>query len=60
MACPEAVMRVEQRYLAALAGVSRFGFLAGRLALTWSADGAMHTLLFERRAPEAGAASGET
>jgi heat shock protein HslJ len=60
MACPEAVMRVEQRYLAALAGVSKFGFLAGRLALTWSADGAMHTLLFERRAPEAGAASGET
>jgi heat shock protein HslJ len=60
MACPEPVMQVEERYLAALSGVSRFGFFAGRLALGGSAEGEPTTLLFERRAPAAPAAGGPT
>lgn len=36
MACPEPQMAAEQRYLHALANVSSFSFLAGRLVLIWS------------------------
>ncbi len=55
MACPEPAMAIEQRYLLALGGVQRFGFLAGRLALHWIHDGEAGTLLFdERSAPTAG------
>jgi heat shock protein HslJ len=49
MACPEAVMALENRYLEALGNVTRYSFLTGRLALTWQADGATGTLLFVPR-----------
>ena len=52
MACPEAVMDQENRYLEALGNVTRYSFLTGRLALTWQNDGATGTLLFvPRQAP---------
>jgi hypothetical protein len=49
MACPEPVMEVEARFLAALAGVRRLGFLGDRLALGTGKDGVPATLLFARR-----------
>lgn len=49
MACPEPIMEVEARFLAALAGARKLGFLAGRLALTTETDGVPGTLLFARR-----------
>jgi heat shock protein HslJ len=51
MACPEEIMARETRYLEALAAVTRFGFVAGKLALTWQADGATRTMLFNPRPP---------
>ena len=51
MACPEEIMSLENRYLEALRGTTRYGFLAGKLALTWRKDGATGTLLFVRRQP---------
>jgi heat shock protein HslJ len=52
MACPEEVMALETRYLEALADVSRFGFMAGKLALTWKKNGATRTMLFIPRQPK--------
>jgi heat shock protein HslJ len=49
MACEEEVMALENRYLGQLGGVSRYGFLAGRLALAWQTDDATDTMLFEPR-----------
>ena len=49
MMCPEEVMAVEQRYLAQMSGVKKFGFLAGMLALTYEIDGAHGVMLFEGR-----------
>jgi heat shock protein HslJ len=49
MACPEEVMALENRYLEALGKVTRFSFMAGKLALTWQKDGANGTLLFVPR-----------
>lgn len=46
MACPEDVMEIESRYLAALAGVSKYSFLAGKLALSYRRGEAYHALLF--------------
>ena len=48
MACPEPAMSVETRYLRALQAVTRFGFAAGQLALTYQQDVTFGTLLFER------------
>lgn len=48
MACPAALMKFETAYLDALARVSRYGFINGRLALTWQADGQVHAMLFYR------------
>jgi len=48
-ACPEDVMAVEKRYLAQMAGVKRYGFLAGMLALSYEVDGTMGVMLFERQ-----------
>lgn len=45
-ACPEPAMEVEQRYLQALAGASRYGFLAGRLVLTCDTEGLPLNLIF--------------
>lgn len=49
MACPDEVMALETRYLEALADVTRFSFVAGKLALTWKKDGATRTMLFVPR-----------
>ncbi len=50
-ACEEAAMDLEQRYLAALGAVTRYAFLAGRLALTVPREGGVDTLLFVSRKP---------
>jgi heat shock protein HslJ len=52
MACPEEIMTLENRYLEALGSVTHYGFLAGKLALTWWKDGVTHTLLFVPRQPK--------
>ena len=49
MACPDHAGAVEARYLRALAGVKKFSFQGGRLALTYEIDGTLGVLLFERR-----------
>ena len=47
MAClPAETQELENRYLQALSGVTGFGFLNGRLALTWQQDGVVSMLLF--------------
>lgn len=46
MACPPEAMEMENRYLQALSHVTRFGFLNGRMMLTWQQDGVVDTLLF--------------
>lgn len=46
MACPPALMNFENSYLSALGNVTKYGFLNGRLALTWQQDGAVNTMLF--------------
>jgi heat shock protein HslJ len=52
MACPQDLMALEQRYLKALAGVRRFSFLTGQLALTSvDEDGQVSILIFEGRTP---------
>ena len=51
MACPPAAMDLESRYLQALSSVTGFGFLNGRLALTWQQDGDVSMLLFIPRTP---------
>jgi heat shock protein HslJ len=52
MACPDEVMNLEKRYLEAIGKVTRFSFMAGKLALTWLKDGATGTLLFIPRQPQ--------
>jgi heat shock protein HslJ len=52
MVCPESVMTLEKRYLEALGKVSRYSFIAGKLALTWWESGATGTLLFVPRQPQ--------
>jgi heat shock protein HslJ len=49
MACPEEEMKVETRFLAQLARVTKFGFMLGRLALTYQSDGGVGTMQFDRR-----------
>ena len=46
MACPPALMNFETSYLSALGNVTKYGYLNGRLALTWQQDGAVNTMLF--------------
>jgi heat shock protein HslJ len=48
MACPEDMMKIEQRYLVLLSQVTRFSFHLGKLALTSVDEGGdVHVLLFE-------------
>ena len=49
MACPDPAGAIEARYLQALAGVTRFQFIGGRLALFHESDEVSGVLLFERR-----------
>jgi len=46
MACPPAVMELEQRFLSSLSSVTGYGYLNGKLAMTWQQDGAPKMLLF--------------
>jgi heat shock protein HslJ len=55
MACPDPLMQVEDRFLKQLAGVNKFGFMAGQLMLGYQLDGAYGVMLFDRRAPDAAA-----
>ncbi len=48
--CPPPVMKVEDRFLAALSGVEQWNFLAGRLALVYvDEDERLSSLIFERQ-----------
>ena len=49
MACEASVMEEETRYLAALEHVVKFGFVAGRLALTSRQGDSIETLIFRAR-----------
>jgi len=49
MMCPDAEMDVEGRFLTQLAGVTKYGFMLGQLALTYRADSSVDVMLFERR-----------
>jgi heat shock protein HslJ len=54
MACPEPIASVEGRFLERLAAVRTFGFVAGRLALSYTtADGSAGTMLFDASLPKA-------
>ena len=53
MMCPEPMMQVEDRYLAALQKVGQFGFLFGRLMLGYEDNGKPQRLLFIPRPDEA-------
>ena len=50
MACPDPAGAIEARYLAQLAAVRRYSFVAGMLSLEYDADGSRGTMLFERHA----------
>ena len=47
MMCPDPQMEAERRFLAALGGAMKFGFLNGRLAVTTIVNDEVHSLLFE-------------
>lgn len=51
MACPGPAMAVEMRFLKQLAGVTKFGFMAGRLMLSYEADGILEVMLFAKKQP---------
>lgn len=50
-ACPEPEMAVETRFLALLESVTRFSFLAGRLALSYQKGDTVGVMLFDRPPP---------
>jgi heat shock protein HslJ len=50
MACPEPQMAAESRYLARLATVRKYSFVAGQLALSWNEGDKAGTMLFASRA----------
>ena len=52
MACPEPQASVEARFLEQLSGSRTFGFMLGRLAISYTrANGSRGTMVFEPRAP---------
>lgn len=51
MACPQPAMDFETRYLQLLAGVTRYGFLNGQLALTTQQGDSVSRMLFSPRVP---------
>lgn len=52
MMCPDEIMAVEQRFLAQMDGVTKFGFMTGMLALSYEVNGEHGVMLFEGRDPE--------
>lgn len=53
MACPDPAGAIEARFLRQLEGVNSFGWVAGRLRLSYEGDGAAGAMLFDRRRPPA-------
>lgn len=51
MFCPDPAGAVEKRFMSQLAGVTKYGFMMGRLALTYEVNGAHGTMLFDPRTP---------
>jgi heat shock protein HslJ len=51
-ACPDAVMKLESRFLKALGGAMKYSFFPGKLALTVRVDNVYKTLLFVPRGEE--------
>jgi heat shock protein HslJ len=51
MACPEPAASVEDRFLAQLGGVTKYGFLLGRLALSYQIGDDAGVMLFDSRPP---------
>lgn len=49
MACATEAMKVEKRFLAALAHVTGYGFVNERLVLSWNRDGELGALYFRRQ-----------
>jgi heat shock protein HslJ len=47
-ACPPPQMEIEQKFLAQLVAVNRYGYVAGQLALTWQDGDRGGTLLFRK------------
>ena len=47
-ACPPPQMELEQKFLAQLVAVNRYGYVAGQLALTWADGDRSGTLLFRK------------
>lgn len=52
MMCEDDIMAIEQRYLAQMDGVTKFGFLTGMLALSYEIDGRPGVMLFEGHDPQ--------
>jgi heat shock protein HslJ len=50
MFCPDPAGAVETRFMSQLAGVTKYGFMMGRLALSYEVDGEHGTMLFDPRA----------
>jgi heat shock protein HslJ len=54
MACPEPESRMEARFFEQLSGARTFGFMLGRLMISYArANGSRGTMLFDRRTPAA-------
>ena len=52
MACPEPQSSVEARFLEQLGGARTFGFMLGRLAISYTrGDGSSGTMLFDAGTP---------
>jgi len=51
MFCPDPAGAVETRFMSQLHGVTKYGFMMGRLALTYEVDGEHGTMLFDPRTP---------
>jgi heat shock protein HslJ len=51
MMCPEEVMMIEDRFQRQLSSATQYGFLTGKLALTWQDDGTAGVMLFKPREP---------
>jgi heat shock protein HslJ len=48
MLCPPHLMEAESRYLRQLGSVVKYGFLGGKLALTYAVDDVTDSMLFTR------------
>jgi heat shock protein HslJ len=52
MACPDAASSVERRFIEQLTGAKTYGFMLGRLAISYAkADGSRGTMLFDSKTP---------